>query len=158
MKEIIKQVLREESNQKDSILKAIDSVNMARSARFEPEFGAETYSYPQTGKPNSFVIHDKVGKYRPLGSKGDYQEIKSKVIVAYDKKGEIVGCLNISLSEPVGAFKITVREDAQRKGWAAKLLNKAEELGFNMVNYMGVNTFSHSGRGMARKWLQSKIK
>ena len=142
---------------KQRILDAIHDVNMARSARFEPDFGAETYKYPETGEPNSFTAHDQVGKYKAIGSKGGYTEVKSKVIVAYDQNGKVVGALNISLSEPVGAFKIVVREDAQRQGWGAKLLDEAEKLGFDMVGFMRQNTFSHSGRQMAEKWLQAKL-
>jgi hypothetical protein len=146
-----------ESNNDMYILSAIDYVNRSKTARFEPDFGAETYKYSPHGKPNTFVSHDKVGKYKAIGSKGGYTEVKSKVILAYDEHGDIVGAINISLSEPVGAFKIVVREDAQRLGWGVKLLSEAEAQGFDMVGYMRENTFSYAGRHMAIKWLQSKL-
>jgi hypothetical protein len=137
---------------KKDIEDAYKFVNVyARSARFEPEFDAETYYYDKIGTPNSFTYLEKNQKTSGGG------KVKSANIVAYDKKGKLVGLLSISLTEPVGAFKIVVAEDSARKGWGLKLLDEAEKRGFDMVNYMKNNTFTHSGRRLCEKWLEIKL-
>jgi hypothetical protein len=131
---------------------ALEDVNKARSVKYwmEPEFGAETRKYPQTGKPNSFVKTEQP-------SKGNVSA--SDNIVAYDGNGEIVGSLAISKEgEDKGAFKIVVREDAKRQGWGKKILDEAEKQGIDIVGNIKKNSFTQSGRNLVRNWLESKTK
>lgn len=138
---------------KSDIKDAYKFVNVyARSARFEPEYDAETYYYDKKGTPNSFSFLEKNQKT----SGGD--KVKSANITAYDEQGNLVGLLSISLTEPVGAFKIVVREDATRLGWGLKLLDEAEKRGFDMVSYIKNNNFTHSGRRLCERWLELKLK
>jgi len=121
----------------------------------EPEFSSESRKYPQKGKPNSFVKTETSGTMMGLKG-GKSTKWVADDIIAYDKKGNIVGVLSVSRTEPVGAFKITVREDAQRQGWGKRLLNEAVKNGIKI----GVenNSFSHSGRELMRAWLTEQQK
>lgn len=129
-----------------AILKAIDEVNHARSVKYwmEPEFNAETYKYAQKAKANSFI--------KTTNSISDD-------VVAYDEKGNIVGSISISnQGSEKGAFKIVVREDALRKGWGKKLLDKAATHKIDIIGNIKYNSFSASGRELVRSWLKSKLK
>ena len=114
----------------------------------QPEFSAESRKYPQTDTPNSFKVHIKQGK---LLNKKTW---KSKDIVAYDSDGKIVGVFSVAIEGPeTGAFKITVREDAQRQGWGSKLLDEAQRQGIDIKNSIQHNSFSSSGRNLLHSWL-----
>jgi len=134
---------------------ALEDVNKARSVKYwmEPEFGAETNKYPQTGKPNSFIKREQSGTIMGGG------KWASDDIVAYDKNGKIVGSISIAKEgEEKGAFKIVVREDAKRQGWGKKILDEAEKQGIDIVGNIKKNSFTQSGRNLVRNWLESKIK
>lgn len=141
-----------ESYSKSDIRDAHKYVNIyARSARFEPEYDAETYYCEKEGTPNSFSYTEKDKSTKS-------EKVKAGEITAYDENGSLVGLLSICLTEPIGAFKIVVREDATRLGWGLKLLDEAERRGFDMISFMKNNNFSHSGRRLCEKWLELKLK
>jgi len=126
---------------------ALKDVESAGSVKYwmQPEFPAETYDYEQKGKPNSFV---KV-----------YEEkYDADTILAYDKKGNLVGLFGMAKGgDEKGAFKIVVREDSESKGWGKKLLDEAEKQGIDIVGNIKNNKFSHSGRYLLRSWLSKKM-
>jgi len=132
---------------------ALEDVNKARSVKYwmEPEFGAETNKYPQTGKPNSFIKREQSGTIMGGG------KWASDDIVAYDKNGKIVGSISIEKEgEEKGAFKIVVREDAKRQGWGKKILDEAEKQGIDIVGNIKKNSFTQNGRNLVRNWLEGK--
>ncbi len=126
---------------------ALKEVESARSVKYwmQPEFPAESNRYEQKGKPDSFVkIYDE--KYN-----GD-------TILAYNKRGNLVGLFSISKGgKEQGAFKIVVREDSMNKGWGKKLLDEAEKQGIDIVGNIKHNSFSFSGRNLLRSWLEKKM-
>ncbi len=126
---------------------ALKDVESAGSVKYwmQPEFHSETYDYEQKGKPNSFVkLYD--------------EKHNADSIIAYDKKGNLVGLFTISKAgKEQGAFKIVVREDSLNKGWGKKLLDEAEKQGINIVGNIKNNKFSHSGRNLLRSWLTKKM-
>lgn len=133
------------------IVRSIEYVRYAPSAKLEVIFDSEAHRYNKHGDPNSYVISDGKGST----SKGNKWSAKN--IAAYDESGVLVGILSVSTSAPVGAFKIVVRPDARRQGWGSKLLNKAEEIGLDMVSFAGIhNTYSNDGRLMLIEWLNRK--
>jgi len=142
-----------ELNESVNIKDAIKTVEMAPSVKYwmEPEFSSESRHYPQKEKPNSFY---ETERYGTVGF--DKKKWKSKDVVAYDEKGNIIGVFSISTTDPIGAFKITVREDAQRKGWGMKLLDYAEKHGIDIVSNLENNRFTASGRALLIKWLKNK--
>ena len=147
-----------EFNEGGNISQALIDIEMARSVKYwmEPEFKAETYHYPKTGKPNSFVVERNSGAGTIINK--HVAPWVSTDIIAYDEKGKIVGTISISMTEPVGAFKIVVREDAQRRGWGKKLLGEAVNQGFDIAGTIKVNSFSSSGRDLLRSWLGDQAK
>jgi len=127
-----------------AIAKAIEEVDKARGVKYwmQPEFIAETKKYPQTGNPNSII---------------KIEQKDSDDIVAYDENGKIVGSFSIAKEgKEKGAFKIVVREDAQRKGWGKEILNEAERQGIDVVGSIDKNSFTSSGRDLVRNWLNDK--
>ena len=143
-----------EAVNKQSVKDALAALEQARSVKYwmEPEFKTESYKYPQKGKPNSFFETTSKGTKMGGGS------WSSDDLIAYDNKGKIVGVLSMSnQGDDKGAFKISVREDAKRKGWGSKLLDKAEQSGIDIVGSIKVNSFSSSGRDLLRSWLTKKL-
>jgi GNAT superfamily N-acetyltransferase len=127
-----------------NIPEAMERLESARGVRwgYEPDFPSERHSFAQTAEPNSF----------PPSTRGAEQRIG-----AYDAEGKLVGTFSqITEGEGKGAFKITVREDAQRAGWGRKLLDEAERAGLDVVGSIGENSFTHEGRSLLRNWLSSK--
>ena len=126
---------------------ALNDIEKAPSVKYwmQPEFPAESYRYEQKGKPDSFVkIYDE--KYN------------ADTILAYNKRGNLVGLLTISKGgKEQGAFKIVVREDFMNKGWGKKLLDEAEKQGIDIIGNIKHNSFSYSGRNLLRSWLGNKI-
>jgi hypothetical protein len=138
------------------IKESIEYLNRAPHARLELYFDDESRKYPQKGKPNSLVSSTSRGT---LTGKRKWE---AHDIVAYDNKGKIVGVLSILTKseadeESVGAFKIVVRDDARMKGWATKLLDRAEEDGIDMIEAVRHNNYSSRGRWMIRLWLEKKL-
>jgi hypothetical protein len=129
------------------IKNALKEVESAKSVKYwmQPEFPAESYDYPQKGKPNSFV-------------KMYEEKYNADTILAYDKKGDIVGLFTISKGgDEKGAFKIVVREDSENMGWGKMLLDEAEKQGIDVIGNIKHNSFSHSGRNLLRSWLNKKM-
>jgi len=138
------------------IKESIEYLNHAPHARMELYFDDESKKYPQKGKPNSLVSSTSRGT---LTGKRKWE---AHDVVAYDNKGKIVGVLSVLTKseadeESVGAFKIVVRDDARIKGWATKLLDRAEEDGIDMIEAVRHNNYSSRGRWMIRLWLEKKL-
>ena len=135
--------------------------------------------YPQKGKPNSIITKNRkmgvVNKFTRYKSSTDveYKYITNKNygdkskeydvldILGYDDNGDICAVLSIVTKEnsntPLGAFKIIVRPDVQRKGWSFRLLDKAENEGIDILSSIKNNHFSSQGRFAVRKWLEKKL-
>ena len=133
----------------DSNLKnALKDLESARSVKYwlEPEFSSEAYKYEQKGNPDSFVkIYDE--KYN------------ADTILAYNKRGNLVGLFSISKGgKEQGAFKIVVREDSMNQGWGKKLLDEAERQGIDIVGNIKNNSFTNGGRNLLKSWLSKKMK
>lgn len=126
----------------------LEDVNMAPSARFEPEWPSESRRFPKTGKPNAidrseakFTVNRKPGR-----------EVN---LAAYDRDGKLVGVFSQAVEGPgKGAFKVTVRPDAQRQGHATRLLEAAEKAGLDVRGNLRTNTFTPAGRDLARSYVQ----
>lgn len=135
--------------------------------------------YPQKGNPNSIItktrkkgVVDKFTRYKSntdiewkyLQNKnyGDKtKEFEVLDVLGYDDNGDICAVLSIVTKEnsntPLGAFKIIVRPDVQRKGWSFRLLDKAENEGIDILGSIKNNHFSSQGRFAVKKWLQKKL-
>jgi hypothetical protein len=144
------------------IQSAIETVSYAPSVKYwmNPEFRAETYKYPKVGEPNSFVFEEKAGTQSTIGRNGRSvkEEYRAKDVIAYDSNGDIVGAISVLQTEPKGAFKIVVREDAFRQGWGFKLLDAAEANGIDIIGGLHANSFTQSGRALLLAWLNKKVK
>ena len=142
--------IQEEVKKLDS---AIKDISLAPSVKFweEPTFKDESDNYPQSSSPNSF------SEFENSGTDFESNLFRQKDIVAYDENGDIVSVLSFQTEGPdAGAFKISTRDDAKRKGWATKVLNEAEARGLDIVGSINKNRFSESGRKSIKKWLESK--
>lgn len=129
---------------------ALADVDEAGSVRggWEPEWAAESRGKPPTGAPGSFV---------PSESRGTMSGGKpwaARDITAYDDDGKAVGVFSVATTgADAGAFKITVRPDALRKGWGSRLLDAAMAHGIDVPGIVKRNKFTHEGRELVRAWL-----
>ena len=142
----------EEIDIDDKISDAIKLLNTRPSVKYwwEPIFKDESYGFDEKSEPNSFDIQMRYGVYGGL-------RWESKNIIAYDEVGEIVGLFSIATEgKEVGAWKISVREDAKRKGWGFRLLDEAEKNGIDVIDSIKRNSFSSSGRSLMQSWLEKK--
>lgn len=118
----------------------------------EPDFGSSSRGYPEKGEPGSMHVETKpitVGKLG--GKKTSVNELR---ISAYDEKGDIVGTFGGYTDGPnKGAFTVTVRPDAQKKGVGTRLLSEADKAGFDIKGSIGANRFTPEGRKLMHRYV-----
>jgi len=115
----------------EEVKKALEDLKKAKSVKYwmQPEFLSESRGQPKNDEPNGFT-YDMV----------DTSEGKATIINTYDQEGKIVATMSIldvpSGDSPKGAFKISTREDAQKQGYASRLLDEASRMGYNIPSLM----------------------
>ena len=156
-------------------LDALDKKDTSRSEKFS--FYDEESSIPKnllSGKPNSIsvnrkTINDNEPYYMFFSKK---VEKKNWIPNSYDivqiinygtdgKANAIMQYIDNSNSpysnKETGLFKISVSTTTTNRGVATKLLNRAEENGFDVVGNISKNSFTPSGKELLTKWLKNKL-
>ncbi len=142
-----------------TVAERVEAVQMARSARFEPDFASEAKAAARAGLP----LEDTPGSVRSVDSdykrkttSGETKEGRQLVVAVYGEDGKMVGVFSGLTDGPdAGAFKVTVADDSLRRGFGSKLLDEAERSGFVFSKEnLTKNTFSQSGRKLLTSWLE----